>query len=289
MIIFEAFSRPAPYRWIDSYHNETEFKIGDTKYRATYRITARDGATQMYIDFQWQQPDGHWSYSLKKGGDPKDAMAVFSTVLAAGEDKANQENPDFITFSSFSDEEGKDADKRFRLYKRMAERYAKSLGYTLHVDGRNFYLKNNNPTKVRRLPNDGIMVDEELTYVEIPKCNEFTWAKLFGCDAVGDFVMVRFKHGFATIKRQTQERIEIMVKADGQKYDSLDSAEIWDKLNGELFVTASWRPDEPQPMTERASVLEDGTMILSEGSTVYMVKDVKDFEMIWGYKLQSIK
>ncbi|CAM0072004.1 hypothetical protein VPHK567_0091 [Vibrio phage K567] len=286
MIIFEAFSRPVPYKWVRP--SEIEFTVNGTKYRATYNITYRDGSSQMYIDFQWND-GGQWSYKLKKGGDPKDAMAVFATVLAAGEEKANQEKPDFITFSAFSDEDDADAHKRFRLYKRMADRYAKQLGYTMHVDGRNFILKNNNPSTVRRIPNDGIMIDDELTYVEMPRTNEFTWATMFECTRPGDFEMVRFKNGFATIKRQTEDKVEIMVKAGGQTYDNLDSPEVWDKLNGELFVTASWRPDEPQPMSEKASLLENGWMILTETSTVYKVENVADFEAIWGYKLESIR
>ncbi len=286
MIIFEAFDRPANYRWVTP--SEIEFKVGNTEYRATYKETVRQGLSQIYIDFQWKAPDGMWSYKLKKGGNPRESMQVFSTVLVAGEEKIAKESPDFVTFSSFIDEDAADANKRFRIYEKMASRYASKIGYTLHVQGNHFYLKNNNPVQVKRLPNDGIKREDELTYVEIPRCNSFTWATLFECTNVGDFDLIQFKNGFATINYKTNTTVEIKVKAGGRTWDNLDTAEVWNALNGDLFVQNSWG-DEPMPMSEKASLLDNGWMILSEGDTVFMVKSVEDFESVWGYKLDSIQ
>ncbi|CAM0043540.1 hypothetical protein VPHF86_0087 [Vibrio phage F86] len=288
MIIFEetllpeAFTRPAKYDWITD--DEIFFEVGDTQYRAVLRTSTDSMGLGMDLSFQYRDESGQWSYKLKKGGDGKDAMTVLATILTASEERVKLMQPDVITFSAFSDEDDADARKRFKLYKRMAERYAKKVDYTLIVNHRSFILRNNNPNIVRRLPNDGIKRDEELQYVVFPKSNQFTWATLFGAERDGDFVMPRFTNGFAMIKRVNNDLVEIQVS----NKKSLDQSDTWKEILGSLYVTASYKP-EPFEMLERASMLEDGRMIILDGTTLFIVENVNDFENIWGYTFVEIK
>lgn len=288
MIIFEetllpeAFTRPAKYDWITD--DEIFFEVGGTQYRAVLRTSTDSMGLSMDLSFQYRDESGQWSYKLKKGGDGKDAMTVLATILTASEERVKLMQPDVITFSAFSDEDDADARKRFKLYKRMAERYAKKIDYTLIVNHRSFILRNNNPNIVRRLPNDGIKRDEELKYVEFPKTNQFTWATLFGADREGDFVMPRFKNGFAMIKRVNNDLVEIQVS----NKKSLEQSDTWKEILGSLYVVASYKP-EPFEMLERASLLEDGRMVVLDGTTLFIVDSINDFENIWGYTFVEIK
>ncbi|ALP47027.1 hypothetical protein phiGrn1_0173 [Vibrio phage phi-Grn1] len=286
--LFEAFDRAANYDWLTD--DEAFFEIGGTMYKAI--ITSKDEARGRIIDvsFMWKRPDGQYSYELKKSGNAKDSLMVMSTVLAATFDKAKRENPDYITFSAFADHDDRDAKKRYNLYKRMAERYAKQMDYTLQTHGRMFVLKNNNPSnEIRRLPNDGIKVEDEITYVDFPRVNAFTWATLFECERPGDFELVRMTNGFATIKRVNDKTVQIKASINGNKFDNLDTVEIWESLLGTIIAKPAWGGDGEAELLEKGAILEDGKMLILDYNTLYMVEKVSDFEDVWGHSLIRVE
>ncbi len=284
--LIEAFDRPVPYRW-DAMHNEASFTVGGTQYMATIQDRDTPRGVSIYVAFQRKDREtGNWTHTLAKGS-PKDAMTVLSTILAATFEKASEIHPDEITFSAYSDEDRNDADKRFRLYKRMAERYASKMDYTVHVMGNSFTVKNNNPPKVRRLHNDGIKKDEELTYVIFPNTNAFTWAKLFWLDNDGDYIRFALPHGRVYIERKSSDVVHIEATTPRGKFNHLDSAEIWLSMLGD--VTVKTRTGRTFEISEKGAILDAGDMILCEQDTLYYVESEEDFSNIWGYELEDIR
>ncbi|AFN37289.1 hypothetical protein pp2_056 [Vibrio phage phi-pp2] len=293
MIIFEdinplceAFDRPAPYKW-DSMYNEARFTVGNVQYVAFIKDNDTARGLSLYVAFQRRDnATGQWTHSLAKGS-PKDAMTVLSTILAATFDKASKVEPNEITFSAFRDADDEDANKRFRLYKRMAERYAKQMNYTVHITGNSFTLTNNNPPKIRRLHNDGIHKEDELTYVNFPACNAFTWAKIFWLDNDGDYIKLTLPHGRIHIVRKSSDVIEIEAITPKGRFDNLDSDEIWMSMLSDIKVKA--RGGRTFTISEKGAILDAGDMILCEQGTFYYLSSEDDFKEIWGYEIDSIE
>lgn len=289
MIIFEgndslveAFSRPVKYDWLNN--DDIYFEVGGVSYRADLRTKTDSQGQNMDISFQYRDTSGQWTHRLKKGSDTKDALAVLATVLAAAEEKIRKTKPDVVTFSAFTDDDDKDARKRFNLYRRMAERYAKKLDYTMNVIDRLFILKNNNPVEVRRLPNDGIQEDDGLFYVEFPKCNMFTWATLFDVKNPGEVEMTSLPNGFAMVKLVNDKTFRIKTSFG----DTLDMPEVWEKLLGTIWTETPWGGDGKSKMYERGALLDDGRMLILDGRTLFIVKNTDEFNEIWGHTFVEI-
>lgn len=131
----EAFDRPAQITKRDM--QGSHFTLGDTQYLIEiYPTSAHGNQKALDVSFRSKKAGEHrYSYGLT-GGDPKDAMTVFATVIS--EIKREVElHPEIakVKFSAFEDSNRDDAAKRARLYKRMAEKFAKQLGYKLNVYG----------------------------------------------------------------------------------------------------------------------------------------------------------
>ncbi|QHJ74299.1 hypothetical protein VH12019_00380 [Vibrio phage VH1_2019] len=140
----EAFDRPAPITARRG--NQSFFMIGDTEYMVG--LYYDDSKKSLGVDFMHKPGDSAtYYYSLAKGNS-KDAMTVFATVIAEIK-RLMKDNPvNKISFSAFQDSDSSDAKKRFRLYKRMAERFSKELGFRMTTYGDSFTMTRINPVAV---------------------------------------------------------------------------------------------------------------------------------------------
>ncbi|AGN30107.1 hypothetical protein VPFG_00105 [Vibrio phage nt-1] len=294
MIIFEhqdslveAFTTPAPYRWADD--NNIVFRVGSTNYQANINSYENRNTQSRNIDvsFQWQTESGRWTFTLKKSDNPKDALTVISTILAATFEKEAKEKPDTISFSAFTDDNDRDAQKRFKLYKRIAERYAKERNYTLQVHDRSFLLTNNaKPSQMRRFPNDGVIEEDGLVYAEFPRVNAFTWAKMFWLDNAGDYIDLSLPHGRVKVTRTSEDVVTVDGRNAEGKIDNLDSSYVWLSMLGEIKVRT--RTGREFTLSERGVILDAGDMILCDDKTIYYLSDEEMFADIWGYDIIEI-
>ncbi|AUR85818.1 hypothetical protein NVP1081O_083 [Vibrio phage 1.081.O._10N.286.52.C2] len=291
MIVFEPFQldesldRAAPYKWGGG--SAARFEVNGTKYQVefsqrdgiTYDEVGRD-LTTLDVAFRWLDPEmERYSYALKKDSTPRESMTVLATVLAATFEKADKTKPDLITFSAFSDTDGRDAKKRFDLYNRMAIKYGKQKGYTVHTRGRNFILVNDKPVAKaqRRLANDGVLHDEELTYVEFSQCNAYTWAKIFDVKE-GKVARINLPHGWFIIDR-TSDEIDIMVGGSGGSHQTLDNSSIWRDMMVPTNVQNGTREFE---IEEYHAVLADGRVLMCGFTTFYILPHMESVKEIWG-------
>ena len=134
--VWESFDRPYAIDWEDS-------EYGDIDALATL-----DDGTHLSIMFNQESGhDGrrpsHWSVEFYRNNSQEvtgegDAQKVFATVLAAIQQFIKRKNPGSISFSA-SKEVDMDADNvekfnpesRAKLYNRLVQRYASSMGYSV--------------------------------------------------------------------------------------------------------------------------------------------------------------
>ncbi len=132
----EAFDRPAPIT--NRRGNQSYFMIGQTEYMIGLYFD--DSNNSLSVDFMIKPPGASsYFYNLAKG-DPKDAMTVFATVISEIKREMQIRTIDRIKFSAFQDSNSSDARKRTRLYKRMAERFSKEIGFKMKMYGDSFVL-----------------------------------------------------------------------------------------------------------------------------------------------------
>ena len=134
--VWESFDRPYAINWEDS-------EYGDIDALATL-----DDGTHLSIMFNQEsghdgrQPS-HWSVEFYRNNSQEvtgegDAQKVFATVLSAIQQFIKRKNPGSISFSA-SKEVDMDADNvekfnpesRAKLYNRLVQRYASSMGYSV--------------------------------------------------------------------------------------------------------------------------------------------------------------
>ena len=133
--IVEAFDRPYAIDWEDS-------EYGDVDALATL-----DDGTHLSIMFNQESGhDGrrpsHWSVEFYRNNSQEvtgegDAQKVFATVLAAIQQFIKRKNPGSISFSASKEPEADMAqpganvnpESRAKLYNRLVQRYASSMGY----------------------------------------------------------------------------------------------------------------------------------------------------------------
>lgn len=290
MIIFdevdslaESFTRAAKYEWLDD--EIAIFTVGRTLYRAEIKTIERDTRT-INVSFVYKKSNGQWSFELKKGESLKEALMVMSTVLAATFERAEEVKPHYITFSAFSDQNESDYNKRLRLYTRMADKYAKLKNYTVNSNNGAFRLKNNADVPKKRLYNDGIQKSDNILYVNFPRCDDFTWATLFGAERAGEFTRLSLPNGRATIKRVNEDKVEIDVVVKGSKTNNLDGVATWMDLLGDITVRT--KTGKVMTITDKGAILEGDDVVFCDGSSFYYVESVEDFEELWDYELISI-
>lgn len=131
--ITEAFTDPYPV--------ELE-PIGDQRYQAD--VVLNDG-TNLQIAFELNNDDPdygqNWGVEFfrddeQKRTGQKDAYKIFATVMDAIKQFIQIKDPQIISFSADKNYEG---ESRFKLYKRMVEKFAGQLGYTPKIDDRGHY------------------------------------------------------------------------------------------------------------------------------------------------------
>ena len=134
--VWESFDRPYAINWEDS-------EYGDIDALATL-----DDGTHLSIMFNQEsghdgrQPS-HWSVEFYRNNSQEvtgegDAQKIFATVLSAIQQFIKRKNPGSISFSA-SKEVDMDADNvekfnpesRAKLYNRLVQRYASSMGYSV--------------------------------------------------------------------------------------------------------------------------------------------------------------
>ena len=135
--VWESFDRPYAIDWEDS-------EYGDIDALATL-----DDGTHLSIMFNQESGhDGrrpsHWSVEFYRNNSQEvtgegDAQKVFATVLAAIQQFIKRKNPGSISFSASKEPEadmtqpGANAnpESRAKLYNRLVQRYASSMGYSV--------------------------------------------------------------------------------------------------------------------------------------------------------------
>jgi len=128
-IITEAFDKPYAFNWSRGDHGDYDVFV-----------KLPDGSP-LNIAFNREGDDG-WHVAFDRGHSQEitgegDAQRIFATVLTSIQQFILKENPDRLYFSASKDvEPGQNPTSRSRLYERMVERYAKSMGYDVVVDDR---------------------------------------------------------------------------------------------------------------------------------------------------------
>jgi hypothetical protein len=135
--VWESFDRPYAIDWEDS-------EYGDIDALATL-----DDGTHLSIMFNQEsghdgrQPS-HWSVEFYRNNSQEvtgegDAQKIFATVLSAIQQFIKKENPGSISFSASKEPEADMAqpganvnpESRAKLYNRLVQRYANSMGYSV--------------------------------------------------------------------------------------------------------------------------------------------------------------
>jgi GNAT superfamily N-acetyltransferase len=128
-IITEAFDKPYAFNWSRGDHGDYDVFV-----------KLPDGSP-LNIAFNREGDDG-WHVAFDRGHSQEitgegDAQRIFATVLTSIQQFILKENPDRLYFSASKQvEPGQNPTSRARLYERMVERYAKSMGYDVVVDDR---------------------------------------------------------------------------------------------------------------------------------------------------------
>jgi hypothetical protein len=128
-IITEAFDKPYAFNWQRGDHGDYDVLV-----------KLPDGSP-LNIAFNREGDDG-WHVAFDRGHSQEitgegDAQRIFATVLTSIQQFILKEEPDRLYFSASKDvEPGQNPTSRARLYERMVERYAKSMGYDVVVDDR---------------------------------------------------------------------------------------------------------------------------------------------------------
>jgi len=128
-IITEAFDKPYAFNWSRGDHGDYDVFV-----------KLPDGSP-LNIAFNREGDDG-WHVAFDRGHSQDitgegDAQRIFATVLTSIQQFILKEEPDRLYFSASKDvEPGQNPTSRARLYERMVERYAKSMGYDVVVDDR---------------------------------------------------------------------------------------------------------------------------------------------------------
>ena len=128
-IITEAFDKPYAFNWSRGDHGDYDVFV-----------KLPDGSP-LNIAFNREGDDG-WHVAFDRGHSQEitgegDAQRIFATVLTSIQQFILKEEPDRLYFSASKDvEPGQNPTSRARLYERMVERYAKSMGYDVVVDDR---------------------------------------------------------------------------------------------------------------------------------------------------------
>lgn len=126
-IITESFNQPYPVKVTQS-PDSGDYDAG---------VKLPDG-TNMEILFT--EHGGIWDMEFHRGGSQDltgagDAFRVFATMMEAVRQFIRMENPGSVSFTATKDvPEGQDPESRAKLYTRMVERFADSLGYNAYID-----------------------------------------------------------------------------------------------------------------------------------------------------------
>lgn len=131
--ITEAFTDPYPVRVLVA---------NDQMYQAD---TVLDDGSRLKIRFELDDVDPdhgeHWGVEFFRDDEQgktgeKDAFRIFATVFDAIKQFIKQRDPQIISFSADKNYQG---ESRFKLYKRMVDKFAGQMGYVAKIDDRGHY------------------------------------------------------------------------------------------------------------------------------------------------------
>ncbi|AGB06792.1 hypothetical protein [Vibrio phage VH7D] len=184
----EAFNRAAPITARRG--NQSYFEIDGAEYMIG--LYYEEDRKALGVDFM-HKPAGamSYNYSLAKG-DSKDAMTVFATVISEIKHVMQNNIVNRITFAAFNDTNRSDSRKRTRLYKRMAERFAKDLGFKLRVsnesEGASFVMERivpiEDPKPVYTDNPTGYDTEMGTELLDLPTINDAAIVKVTGGDGI---------------------------------------------------------------------------------------------------------
>ena len=123
----ESFNQPYPVKVIQS--------PGSDDYKAALRLPDGTG-----MEILFTEHGGIWDMEFYRGGTQDvtgegDAFRIFATMMEAVRQFIRMEKPGAVSFTATKDvPEGQDPESRAKLYTRMVERFADSLGYNAYID-----------------------------------------------------------------------------------------------------------------------------------------------------------
>jgi len=165
--VAEAFDQPYPIQWEEGEDGGTAdalAKLGDGTYLSI-----------MFTDDYYGDELGDWGIEFHRNNSQEvtgegDAQKVFATVLEAIRQFVDSHNPNSVTFSASKEPEADMAqpganvnpESRAKLYNRLVQRYAGSMGYSAQQEEGNGKI-----TYVLRRANPGVAEEQldELSFL----------------------------------------------------------------------------------------------------------------------------
>ncbi|QBX05974.1 hypothetical protein Va3_020 [Vibrio phage Va3] len=180
--------------------NQSYFEIDGAEYMIG--LYYDESKKDLGVDFMHKAAGATtFDYNLAKG-DPKKAMMVFATVIAEIKRFMNDNAVNRIKFSAFDDADESDADKRFELYKRMALRFSKELGFRLTIYGDSFVMTRIKPIAVNTDEPTGYDTAWGTEILDLREVNDAAIVKVTEGDGswlLNDFNRLTVKDGKVTL------------------------------------------------------------------------------------------
>ncbi|AGN30166.1 hypothetical protein VPFG_00164 [Vibrio phage nt-1] len=250
----EAFDRPAQIT--NRRGNQSYFMIGQNEYMIG--LYYDDSERKLSVDFM-MRPAGESSYyyTLAKG-DTKDALTVFATVISEIKRKMKTDIVNIIEFSAFADSDSSDARKRERLYKRMAERFSKEIGFKLSASSGDFVLHR---TKI----------------VEAPTGYDTAWGtETLDVNLINDAAIVKVTGGDGEWRLDDWNKLIVKDGKVTLTSGSINSDDAW----YDAFFDLEWDDgDEEWIDGEQEIAIINGKVWVINGTEITIWKSISDLEM----------
>jgi hypothetical protein len=177
-VFAESFNQPYPVKVIQSPDSDD--------YEAALRLPDGTG-----MEILFTEHGGIWDMEFYRGGSQDvtgdgDAFRIFATMMEAVRQFIRMEKPGAVSFTATKDvPEGQDPESRAKLYTRMVERFADSLGYQAYIDDYGDMVEYELVSKKHvsegfTKPQLDVEWEEAQRYPEFRKIGKEAWIKLAG-------------------------------------------------------------------------------------------------------------
>ncbi|CAM0049532.1 hypothetical protein VPHF86_0144 [Vibrio phage F86] len=229
----EAFDTPVK---IDRRNlRSSHFRIDDVEYMIEY-YDNYEGT----LDVSFMARDvgeAAYKYTLRHS-DTKTALKVFSTVISETQHRIDNAEVEYskIKFSAFEDDDKKEAAKRARLYKRMAERFAANGDWKLRVYGGDSFVL----TKTVKLPDaTGYSKSFGQEHLDLYNINDAAIIEVIGQSSAGVWSLannerLRITNGVVSLSSGSIQSLDSW-------WDAFHELEWYDEENGEQFYDTNQR------------------------------------------------